>query len=313
MKIFFPGLRFGKKKVGIVFSHEYNLSLTAGNTGNNFDPLKFKKIRDLLVAKNLLNRKKILVPHYASYSELELVHTKSYLKQIQNPTIAAKMLHIEAVDPWDPYILEYFRVMTGGTLLAAKFALEHNSIAFNLGGGFHHAHPEKAAGYCLINDVAIAIEKFRRRHAFRRPMIVDLDYHEGDGNLVFFQNDDNVFTFSMHASDWAEIEKENNTDIMLPTHCDGQLYMKILREQLTLACNKFKPDIIFYIAGSDPYEKDLIGDLNLTRAELLERNVFVYEKVKRRGIPMVVVAGGGYGLDSWQIYYDFIEYVLVNI
>jgi acetoin utilization deacetylase AcuC-like enzyme len=182
-----------------------------------------------------------------------------------------------------------------------------------LGGGFHHAHAEKAAGYCLVNDVAIAIEKFRRRHAFRRPMIVDLDYHEGDGNLVFFQNDENVYTFSMHASDWVEIEKENNTDIMLPTHCDGQLYLKILREQLTLACNKFKPDIIFYIAGSDPYEKDLIGDLNLTRAELLERNVFVYEKVKSRGIPMVVVAGGGYGLDSWQIYYDFIEYVLVNI
>ena len=308
----YPLTRWGRRKVGVVFTHEYNLSLTAGDTSNTFDPLKFKKIRDLLVAKNLLSRKKILIPRYAKYSEIELVHTKNFIRQIQNPTLAGEMLNIEGVDPWDPYILEYFRIMTGGTLLATKYALEHHSVAFNLGGGFHHAHPEKAAGYCLINDVAIAIEKFRGRRAFRRPMIVDLDYHEGDGNLVFYQNDPNVYTFSMHASNWIDIEKENNTDIMLPDDCDGKMYLKILREQLPLACQRFKPDIVFYIAGSDPYMEDAIGDLNLTRAEMLERNIFVYEKVQRRGIPLVVVAGGGYGPDSWQIYYDFLEYVLVH-
>lgn len=312
MRLAVPRINFGRRKIGVVYSHEYNLSLTANDAANTFDPLKFKKIRDLLVAKNLLNRKKILLPHYVKYSEIELVHSKNYIKQIQNPVIAGEMLNIEAVDPWDPFILEYFRIMTGGTLLATKFALEHNSVAFNLGGGFHHAHAEKAAGYCLINDVAIAIEKFRNRRAFRRPMIVDLDYHEGDGNLIFYQHDADVYTFSMHACDWVNIEKENNTDIMLPAHCDGEMYLKILREQLPLACHRFKPDIIFYIAGSDPYEKDVIADLNLSQTELLERNIFVYEKVRSRGIPMVVVAGGGYGSESWQIYYDFLEYALVN-
>ncbi len=209
-------------------------------------------------------------------------------------------------------ILEYFRIMTGGTLLATKYALDNQSVAFNLGGGFHHAHAETAAGYCLVNDVAVAIQKFRSRGRFKRPMIIDLDYHEGDGNLVFFQNDPDVYTFSMHASNWVDIEKENNSDIVLEDDCDGRTYLKILKTELPLALRKFKPDIIYYIAGSDPYEKDLIGDLNISREEMLERNMFVYNRISERSIPGVVVAGGGYGPDSWQIYYDFLERVLVS-
>ena len=141
-------------------------------------------------------------------------------------------------------------------------------------------------------------------------MIIDLDYHEGDGNLVFYKDDPNVYTFSIHASDWVNIDKENNTDIVLPDDCDGVEYLRILKQELPLAWRKFKPDIIFYIAGSDPYEKDLIGDLNLTRIEMLERNMFVYNRINESMIPAIIVAGGGYGPDSWQIYYDFLEKVL---
>ena len=116
----------------------------------------------------------------------------------------------------------------------------------------------------------------------------------------------------MHASDWVTIDKVNNTDIVLPDGCDGTEYLKILKKELPLAWRKFKPDIVYYIAGSDTYEKDLIGDLNLTRAEMLERNMFVFNRVSEGLVPGIIVAGGGYGPDSWQIYYDFLERVLVS-
>ncbi len=299
-----------RKPVGVVFSHEYNLSLLTRDTHQVFDALKYKKIRDLLVAKNLLSRKKILIPRYVSYQDLELVHTTTFLKKIKDPLYVAKVLNLETLDPWDSYVLEYFRIMTGGTLLATKYALDNQTVAFNLGGGFHHAHADKAAGYCLLNDVLVAIEKFRKLNRIKRPMIVDLDYHEGDGNLVFYQNDNNVYTFSMHASDWIDIEKSNNKDIKLSDSCTGPEYLNILKKELPLALRNFKPDIIFYIAGSDPYEKDVIGDLNISRQEMLERNMFVYHRILGAAIPGVVVAGGGYGQDSWQIYYDFLEKVL---
>ena len=304
--------RIFKKPIGVVFSHEYNLSLLARDTHKSFDPMKYKKIRDLLVVKNLLSRKRILIPRYVSYKNLELVHTPAYLKKIRDPLYVANILNLEIPDPWDAYILEYFRVMTGGTLLATKYALDNNTVAFNLGGGFHHAHADKGAGYCLLNDVAVAIEKFRNMGKFERPMIVDLDYHEGDGNLVFYKDDPDVYTFSMHASDWVNIDKENNTDIVLPDQCDGIEYLNILKKELPLAWRKFKPDIVYYIAGSDTYEKDLIGDLNLTRIEMLERNMFVFNRISDGALPGVIVAGGGYGPDSWQIYYDFLERVLVS-
>jgi len=308
----FPKLNICRKKVGIVFSHEYNLSLTARDTNDNFDGMKYKKIRDLLVAKNLLKRKKILIPRYVSYNTLKLVHTSKFLKKIQSPTAVAEMLNLDIVDPWDSYLLEYFRVMTGGTLLATKFAIENQATAFNLGGGFHHAHADKAAAYCLLNDVAVAIEKFRSMKLIRRPMIVDLDYHEGDGNLLFYKDDPDVYTFSIHASNWIDIEKENNKDIFLPEHCDGETYLKILKAELPLAYGIFIPDIVFYIAGSDPYEKDTICDLTLSRKQMIKRNMFVYSLIKERDIPLVVVAGGGYGPESWHIYYDFIESVLLK-
>jgi acetoin utilization deacetylase AcuC-like enzyme len=301
-----------RKPVGVVFSHEYNLSLPAKDFHNTFDPLKYKKIRDLLVAKNLVKRKKVLIPRMVSYADLELVHSPQYLKRTRNPVLAGEMLKLEQVDPWDSQILEYFRIMTGGTLLATKFALDHRTAAFNLGGGFHHAQPDKAAGFCLLNDVAVSIEKFRKKLKFFRPMIIDLDYHQGDGNTIIFRNDPQVGIFSMHASSWINIEKENNTDIVIPESCDGMEYIDILNRELPKAFGNFNPDMVFFIAGSDPYELDTIGDLSLTRAQMLERNMFVSDLVSGAKVPLVTVAGGGYGPDSWQIYFDFIEQVLLK-
>lgn len=295
-----------KNRNRIVFSHDYYYGSAGINSDNRIDPMRFKKIRDLLVANKIVHRKHILRPAMVSYEDMALVHTEKYLKKIQNPVYVSKTLKIEHVDPWDATILEFFRLVTGGTILASEYALHHRSTVFNLGGGFHHAHRDTAAGFCLINDVAIAIEKFRSKKKIFRPMIIDLDYHQGDGTLSFYNDDRNVFTFSLNASHWLTSPKKNNLDIHLPENCSGPVYMDILRTRLPEILMTFNPDIIFYIAGSDIYANDSIGDLNLSRAEMLERNRYVLNQVQTRKLPLVVVAGGGYGAESWIVYYDFI-------
>ena len=298
-----------KRNVYIVFSHEY-VGIPTTDTHQTFDILKYKKIRDNLVKGKLLKRKKILKPHMVSYENIALVHTDSYINIIKDPLNVARILNLGYINPWDSYVLEYFRIVTGGTILAAKHALQTGGIVFNLGGGFHHARTDKGAGFCLINDIAIAIEKMRQKRGAQKFVIIDLDYHQGDANLIYFKDDEDVYTFSIHASSWETIEKHNGFDVLVKSDCSWNDYKKLLEENLQNLCIKFKPDLVFYIAGSDPYEKDTLCDMKLTRDELFERNMYILSKISNLKIPLVITAGGGYGPDSWKIYYDFIKSAL---
>ncbi len=299
-----------RQKIKLVFSYDYYIGISTSNAYQSFDIMKYKKIRDRLINEKYIKRKHILAPEMVSYEDMALVHDETYLKNIQDPVKVGQYLRIGVVEPWDSYILEFFRTVTGGTILAAEYALDHRVAMFNIGGGFHHAMPDQAAGFCLINDVAIAIEKVRQKHTLERIMIIDLDYHQGDGNLMFFKDDPNVFTFSLHATKWLEVDKQNNKDILIPHNIRGPEYMEILSEHLEPAFDSFKPQLVFYIAGSDPYEHDTLCDLNLTREEMLERNLYVFNLVKSSKKPLVVVAGGGYGAESWKIYFDYIASTL---
>jgi acetoin utilization deacetylase AcuC-like enzyme len=297
---------FNTQKVKLVFSYDYYIGISTSNAYQSFDIMKYKKIRDRLIKEKLIRRKHILIPEMVSYEDMVLVHDEDYLTKIKDPLKVAQLLRIGEVDPWDSYILEFFRTVTGGTILAAEHVIKRGGVVFNLGGGFHHAQRDRAAGFCLINDVAITIEKVRLKYDLSRILIIDLDYHQGDGNLEFFRDNSDVFTFSMHATKWIEAEKERNIDILLPHHVSGSEYMNILRSTIEPIFNSFDPELVIYIAGSDPYEHDTLCDLNLSREEMLERNLYVTNLVKNRKLPMVVVAGGGYGAESWKIYYDFI-------
>lgn len=298
---------FREKKVKVVFSHDYYHGFTGEIPQNTIDIMKFKRIRDRLVKERVLRRKKILIPEMISYEDMALVHDKDYLNKLKDPVNVGKFLKIGHLNPWDSHILEYFRIVTGGTLLATDTALKDNITVFNLGGGFHHAHANHAGGLCLVNDVAIAIEKINRSKEKYKVMIIDLDYHQGDGNLVIFKDDPNVFTFSIHANHWSTIKSIQNLDISLKDGTDGNTYLEILESRLTSVFKDFYPDLVFFVAGSDPYEKDVIGDMTLSREQMLKRNLFVLNLVRASKIPLVIVAGGGYGTDSWKIYYDFIK------
>ncbi len=301
---------FKREYAKVVYSIDYIYGLPSVGAHQTFDIMRFKKIRDKLVEDKLLNRRHILRPDPCSYDDIRLVHTETYLKKIRNAQYASKILKIDVVNLFYNSILEYYRAVTGGTLLATAYALKWNVPVFNLGGGYHHAHPDKAEGFCLLNDVAIAIEKFRKLRRGQKFMIIDLDYHQGNGNLLYFKDDEQVYTFSMHADTWVEIDRPNNRDILLPSGCSDEEYLTTMERELNESCMEFKPDVVFYIAGSDVYEKDTLGDMRLSREGILKRNLFVYRKVRKRGLPLVVLAGGGYGQDSWEVYYDFIAYGL---
>ncbi len=301
---------FHREYAKVVFSAEYIYGLASIGKYEAFDIMRFKKIRDQLVADKLIKRKNILRPEPCTTDDLRLVHTEKYIKQIQDPQYAARLLRLTSSSIFDNSVLEFYKAVTGGTLMAAAYALKWNIPVFNLGGGYHHAHADKAEGFCLVNDTAVAIEKFRALGRGKKFMIIDLDYHQGNGNLLYFKDDKEVYTFSMHADTWVEIEREYNKDILLPTGCDDQTYLKILEEKLNVSCWEFKPDMVFFIAGSDTYEKDTLGDMKISREGMLKRNLFVYHKVRAKGIPLVIEAGGGYGPDSWEVYYDFIAHSL---
>jgi histone deacetylase 11 len=295
----------------IVYRSEYLATIHAQNNHRSFDVMRFKKVRDQLIKEKLTRPKDILKAPRISDENLLLVHTREYLESLKNPLAVGKILNLDYVNPWDEYILEYFKYVTGGTLLATEYALEHDTTVFNLGGGYHHAHPDRGEGFCLINDVAIAIRRTQVLQRAKRYLIIDLDYHQGNGNLLYFKNDENIFTFSMHADKWDEVSgKGNNIDIELPAHSKDQMYLDILRRELPGVYTIFSPDIVFYIAGSDPYINDTLGDFDISEAGLLERDQMVYQETKKYGLPMVILGAGGYGPESWKIYFNFIKWVI---
>ncbi|MEJ2053046.1 MAG: histone deacetylase [Calditrichaceae bacterium] len=301
-----------REYIKILFSSDYVMSAPCIGCDRLLNLLKYSNIKDLLIKEKILKYKNILRPELCSYDDLRLVHTDAYLKKLSDNQYVGEILKLDLSFMLFDSIMEYYRAVTGGTLLATAYSLKWNMPCFNLGGGFHHAHPDKGEGFCLVNDVAVAIEKFRKLRRAKKFMIIDLDFHQGNGNLLYFKDNPDVFTFSMHGDEWVSIERNQNRDILLPDKCTDEEYLRILQKELNEILNNFEPDIVFYIAGSDPYEKDTIGDMNISRDGMLERNLYVYRKVRENRIPLVVLAGGGYGPDSWEIYYDFIAYCLRN-
>jgi acetoin utilization deacetylase AcuC-like enzyme len=180
----------------------------------------------------------------------------------------------------------------------------------NLGGGFHHAQADKAEGFCAIADVAIAIRCLQAAGEIRRALIVDLDYHHGNGNAQIFAEDENVFTFSMHAGNWCWISKRNNRDVELAPGTDDSAYLQALDRHLPQIIEEFQPDFAVYVAGSDPHCEDLLGDFAISEAGMLARDRTVTRLLWGRGIPMVVVTAGGYGPVSWRIHFNYFRWLL---
>lgn len=273
----------------LVYSPGYHF-VTLGD--HVFPMLKYEAVyRELRVRGGF----QFLEPEPASWTDLALVHTAEYLRKIRTNTLTA--VEIRRLElPWSMRVMEQLRLMTGGTLSAARAAIEPSSggIAGNIGGGFHHAFDDHGEGFSLFNDVALAIRLLQRDGRIQRAAVIDCDAHHGNGTAAFFQRDDRVFTFSMHAEHTYPAFKPRGTlDIGLESGIGDREYLDRLRSALpdVLASG---PEIAFYVAGGDVHHEDQIGGLGLTSAGARERDRLVLRACRGAAVPVVIVLAGGY-------------------
>lgn len=294
----------------IYYRDEYVYEVLERGIRHTFDVLRPRKIRDALVRCGALRAGDLIAANPLGDDDLELVHTPAYVAAIKNPDTLARYLLLDPAHPWGERLLQPFLYAAGATLAAARAAVERNTITVNLAGGYHHAQPDKAEGFCAIADVAIAIRRLRAEGLHDRVLIVDLDAHHGNGNAIIFARDESVFTFSIHDVRWCDVAKQNHLDIELPPHTGDAEYLATLARHLPRIVGSFEPRLVVYVAGSDPYIHDPLGVFDLSERGIFERDRFVTEQTFEKGIPLAVVTAGGYGETSWRLYYNYFRWLL---
>ena len=276
-----------------------------------FPTEKYRGISDRLLATSRPGLAGIVAPQAAAWDELGLVHTAAYLDKVRTLSLSSDEI-VELQLPLNEPVVEGFRLMTGGTLTAARLALA-DGLACHIGGGFHHSFANHGEGFCLFNDVAVAIEVLRREGAISRVAVVDLDVHHGNGTAMIYGRDPSVFTFSMHEQhNYPAFKPRGSLDIGLECGTDDATYL----EQLAAALPQVvahEPDLMVYLAGADPFEDDQLGNLELSKAGLRERDRRVLRTMREAGVPVALVSAGGYArqlVDTVDIHVATIEEAL---
>ncbi|POF34914.1 histone deacetylase family protein [Roseibium marinum] len=261
---------------------------------------KFRAVAELIRAEGLLDGGSFFRPRPAPFEWVALAHDPAYVDQVFNGTVPERIAR-EIGFPMREDIALRARCATGGTVLTCYLALEHG-IACNTAGGSHHARKAHGAGFCVFNDVAVAVRVMQADGAIGKALIVDLDVHQGDGTADIFQGDPDIFTFSMHSERNYPVRKiPSHLDMGLPDATADALYLERLAEVLPALVKQEAWDIVIFNAGVDPYEHDRLGRLALTREGLRLRDRFVIETVAATGIPLAGVLGGGYSTDIEEL------------
>ncbi len=224
--------------------------------------------------------------------DLERVHTRAYLADLREARATERTVPSEL--PVTPEVIEGFRRMVGGTVRAADLAWHQERWTMHLGGGFHHAFADHAEGFCYYNDVAIAIRSLQAEQGLGRVAVIDTDLHQGNGTAAIFQGDESVFTFSIHQENLYPLKQRSDLDIGLDPFVGDAEYLDRLEEALDQIFDEQSPEMIFSVAGADPFHDDQLGDLKLTFEGLKRRDELVIERAVASGIPGVVTLAGGY-------------------
>ncbi|HEX7879056.1 MAG TPA: histone deacetylase [Candidatus Eisenbacteria bacterium] len=273
----------------VVFHPDYDLNLGA----HVFPSVKYTRIHRALLDRGIAAPADILAPEPATDDDLKLVHTDDWVSRLK----ALKLTHAEVARleiPVSPELVRALWLATGGSIRAGREALACG-LAYNIGGGLHHAFPGHGEGFCAIHDVAVAIRKLQAEKRIQRAMVIDVDVHHGNGTAAIFQGDASVFTLSIHQFNNYPFEKpESDLDIHLTDGMKDADYLRRLGDGLTASLDAFQPDLAWYVAGADPYEHDRLGGLRITMNGLKERDRLVLGELRRRGIPTAIALAGGY-------------------
>ncbi|HLX44037.1 MAG TPA: histone deacetylase [Bryobacteraceae bacterium] len=257
--------------------------------GHKFPLRKYRLLRDLLTADG---RFSLEPASPADPATISLAHDPAYVESFIAGTIDPKAMRRIGF-PWSEGLVRRTFASAGGTLAATADAL-HGGFGGTLAGGTHHAFPSEGSGFCVFNDVAIAVRSLRARGDTRRVAVVDLDVHQGDGTAQFFENDPTVLTLSLHGANNFPFRKQRSTiDVELPDKTTDAAYLDALRSVLPRVW-EFEPALVFYLSGVDALESDVLGRLSLTPEGLKHRDRLVIDAVHQRAIPLVITLGGGY-------------------
>ncbi len=299
----------------LVYSDDYYLPIGS----HVFPAEKYQRIHKRLIETGVADPKDFVKPQPASDQDILLVHTPQYVHKLKTGTLTARE-ELEMEIPYSPELVRAFWLAAGGSMLAADFAL-NEQVAFNIGGGFHHAFPDHGEGFCMIHDVAVAIRRMQRDDKITRAMTVDCDVHQGNGTAAIFAgvrvpsnplpstgpvtvaapaklrnaHAGDVFTISLHQeNNYPVIKPPSSIDVDLPDGIGDDDYLAWLDNALSSGLRQFDPELICYIAGADPYKEDQLGGLNLTIEGLKRRDELMFRVAKARGIPVMVTFAGGY-------------------
>jgi acetoin utilization deacetylase AcuC-like enzyme len=258
-----------------------------------FPSQKFRWLRDRLLHTRFASLEDFVAPEPATDDDVRLVHDAAYVEKLRSGTLSYQdILRLEI--PYSRQMVEAFWLAAGGSILAARLALQ-DGIGFNIGGGFHHAFPGHGEGFCAINDIAIAVRRLQADGIIKRAMVVDCDVHHGNGTAAVFAGDSSVFTLSIHQFNNYPSEKPlSSLDIHLSDGIGDSEYLHRLANGYRAALTMFKPELVMYVAGADPYREDQLGGLSLTFEGLMERDRLVIRTALTHRIPVAIVLAGGY-------------------
>lgn len=273
----------------LVYHDRYDLSLGP----HVFPSQKFRLVHEALLREKIAEPSDFLQPEAAADADVLRVHSADWVRKLkENQLTALERMRLEI--PYSKQTVEAFWLAAGGSILAGRRALE-DGWAVNLGGGFHHAFHDHGEGFCMIHDVAIAIRRLQADGKIEAAMVVDTDVHQGNGTAALFDRDDTVFTLSIHQENNYPLPKPpSNLDLNLPDGIGDADYLAILEKHLVQALHEFRPDLLFYVGGADPYREDQLGGLSLSMEGLQRRDRMVFEHAQRGGIPMAITLAGGY-------------------
>ena len=306
----------------LIYSDGYYLPIGA----HVFPTEKYKRVHDRLLADGVAEARDFLEPESATDQDILLVHKPEYVNKLKTGTLSSRE-EMELEVPFSPELVKAFWLAAGGSILGARRALT-DGVAISIGGGFHHAFPDHGEGFCMIHDVAVAIRRLQSDDKIRTAMTVDCDVHQGNGTAAIFAGTrtasallpsagastldssslspslagrirgahaGDVFTISLHqANNYPQWKPPSSIDVDLPDGIGDDDYLAWLDNALSSGLRQFKPDLLCYIAGADPYREDQLGGLSLTIEGLKKRDELVFRVARARNIPVMVTCAGGY-------------------
>ncbi len=276
----------------LIYSEKYRVDIGA----HVFPTEKYRLIKERLIKQGLFKEDDFVSPVMPDEEDVLSVHTEEYLNKLKKGKLS--MMEILTMElPYSGELVEASLLCVGGTIQACKNAIE-NGLGIHIGGGFHHAFPDHGEGFCVLNDIACGIRHLQKTKKIRKALIVDCDLHQGNGTAYIFREDKSVFTFSIHQENsYPAIKPPGDLDIGLADGAGDEEYLGKLKENIPGIISSFQPELILFVAGADPYEKDQIGGLSLTMEGLKKRDELVIGWAEEAKIPLCLVLAGGYALE----------------